>query len=85
MSKVIVDPETKARLENLDKELKVYDESGAKLGAFVPEPQNLAEIYEWARNAVTDEELEAARRDPRPRLTTEELLARIHARFPEDE
>jgi len=44
-------------------------------------PEEVAEVYEWARKHVTDEELEAARRDPRPRLTTEELIRRLNARF----
>ena len=73
MNRVTVDPETRTRLQNLDKEIEIYDESGTKLGVFLPADPDEAAIYEWARNEFMDEEIDAARSEE-GRLTTQELL-----------
>ena len=73
MNRVTVDPETRTRLQNLDKELEIYDEAGTKLGIFLPTDPDEAAIYEWARNEFTDEEIDAARSE-KGRVTTQELL-----------
>ena len=79
MNRVTVDPETRTRLQNLDKELEIYDEAGTKLGVFLPADPDEAAIYEWARNEFTDEEIDAARREGGG-ITTQELLRKLQSK-----
>jgi hypothetical protein len=60
MSKVILDPELRARLNGLNEQLEVCDESGRTLGRFVPEALYTRMLYAAAEAACpyTKEELQ---------------------------
>lgn len=73
MNKILVDPGTRTRLDNLESELEFCDESGRTLGFFVPAAEAEPALYEWARREFTDEEIERARREPGG-LTIDEVL-----------
>jgi hypothetical protein len=60
----------------VDSSFVFCDESGRTLGYYVPAPDQLRELYDWAKAQFTDEEIERARREPRG-LTTAEVLARL--------
>lgn len=75
MERLTLDASASAGLRGLTSECELLDEVGKPLGLFVP----MADLYEWARSQFTDEELEAARREPGGR-TTAEVLARLGAR-----
>ena len=65
MVRVVVKPEILKQLHQLDCELELCDETGQMLGYFVPVgDEDLKEDYEWARRAVSDEELAQARAEP---------------------
>jgi hypothetical protein len=60
----------------MDSSFEFCDESGRTLGFFVPAPDQLGPVYDWARAEFTEEEIERARREPRGR-TTDEVLSRL--------
>jgi hypothetical protein len=60
MSKVIIDDVLRAKLNGLNEQVEFYDESGCKLGHFLP-----AEMYQdllnaWVEKVFTKEELQRA-------------------------
>jgi hypothetical protein len=79
MTRIQVDSEVLSKLNNLDSTLELCNESGVTLGHFYPAADRKRKLYEWAKTAFSDEELEAAEREPGG-VTTEELLARLKAR-----
>jgi hypothetical protein len=74
MNKVVVDTLVRSRLDNLDSALELCDESGVTLGYFVPSSDRQRKLYEWARTAVTDEELRRARQEG-GEFTLQQVLA----------
>lgn len=64
MTRVIADENWKAGLRSFAEPLGICDESGRILGFFQPaiDPETLREVYDWAKTAFTEEELEEARR-----------------------
>ncbi len=64
MTSVIADEGLKSKLKGFSESLEIRDESGSVVGYFQPAPINDHEIYERAKAEFTEEELEAARRDP---------------------
>jgi hypothetical protein len=76
MNKVIVDRTLRSKLDNLDVELELCDESGRTLGYFVPADQYDRSLYDWAKAQISDEELERRLQEPGGR-TTAEVLARL--------
>jgi len=76
MTRVIVDASLQVKLPQLDSSFEFCDESGRTLGYYVPAPDQLRELYDWAKAQFTDEEVERARREP-GELTTAEVLARL--------
>ena len=79
MTRVVVDTNVLAKLNNLNSELELCDESGVTLGHFYPAADRKRQLYDWAKTAISEEEIEAACRQPGG-VTTEELLARLNAR-----
>lgn len=75
MEQMTLDASVAAGFRGRTGECELRDESGEMLGLFVPR----AELYEWARSLSTDEEIEAARREPNG-STTDEILRRLGAR-----
>lgn len=76
MSKIVLEPSVLAKFDGLDTGAEICDESGRTIGYFVPSSDRIRELYDWAREQFTDEELERARREPGGR-TIEEILARL--------
>ena len=71
MQKLVVDPATQAKLNNLDVPLEFHDPSGKILGHFLPEDVYKELVLAWAEANITEEELERRRREPRGRKLAE--------------
>jgi hypothetical protein len=71
MTSLIVDRRLSQELQKAEDCLEIYDDTGKILGLFTPCRHTLSEIYERAKSAVTDEELEAAAAEPGGRELTE--------------
>ena len=73
MTRVIADEGLKAKLKDFSEYLEICDESGRIVGCFQPMPVHDREIYDWAKAAFTNEEIELAKQDP-VMYTTAEVL-----------
>jgi hypothetical protein len=73
MVRIVVKPEVIEQLHQLDCELELCDDAGQTLGYFVPADDDLEAAYEWARTAVSAEELAQARAEPGGR-TLQEIM-----------
>jgi hypothetical protein len=73
MTQITLDDDLKARLEGLKQTVEVRDEIGRTVGQFVPQDEYMKLLYAWAKTAVTDEELEEARRSGPGRKLSEIL------------
>ena len=76
MTRVVVDASLQVKLPQVDSSFEFCDESGRTLGYYVPAADQLRPLYDRARAAFTDEEIERARREPRG-PTTVEVLSRL--------
>ena len=54
MSTITLDPELRARLNGLNEQLEVRDESGTTVGHFVPAALYRELLYAWARSQPAD-------------------------------
>ncbi len=79
MHRVVVDTTVLSKLDNLRSALELCNEAGVTLGYFLPAADRQRELYDWARGAFSDEEIEVARQQSGG-VTTEELLAGLKAR-----
>jgi hypothetical protein len=77
MNRIVVDTSLRSRLDNLDFPLELCDEGGATLGYFVPAAERQRELYQWARTAFSDEDIERARREPGGSTTAEVLSSLV--------
>jgi len=57
MSKIVVDDVLRAKLNGLNTDVELCDESGQTLGHFVPAEAYMKWTYAWLRTQVTDDEL----------------------------
>lgn len=64
MSKVILDPELRDKLNGRNKPVGVCEPTVETVGHFVPEEMYLRLLYALVRDAVSKEELDAAAREP---------------------
>ena len=64
MSKVILDPQLRDKLNGLNEQLELCDESGHTLGRYLPEETYQRLLYAWVNAQVTDEELQRAADEP---------------------
>lgn len=78
MNHITLDDELKAKLSGLKDTVEVRDEIGHVVGQFLPQKLFLKLYYAWAKTAVTDEELEEARRSG-PGVDLTEALKRLGA------
>jgi hypothetical protein len=74
MIKITVDDSLRTRLSDFEKRIELCDETGRTVGFFVPASEEQRLLYAWAKDQFTDEEIEAARREPGG-LSIEEVLA----------
>jgi len=79
MNRVVVDTDVLSKLDNLNEAIEFCNENGVTLGHSYPAADRKRALYEWAKTAFSDEEIEAAEREPGG-VTTEQLLARLKAR-----
>jgi hypothetical protein len=80
MQAIILDPELRAKLSGLERQLELRDESGTTLGLFVPLRLYEEMISAWTRLQFADEqEREQARREIRNHggLSTAEATAHL--------
>jgi hypothetical protein len=64
MQKITLGKEGRIALDDLKEKVEICDEAGKTVGYFLPAESYRRLIYDWAKAQVTDEELEAARREP---------------------
>ena len=64
MSKIVLDKQMRAKLNNLQEQFELCDESGHTLGQFLPTEVYERLVYDWAKSQFTDEELDLARQQP---------------------
>jgi hypothetical protein len=78
--KVVIDPQVCDQLLRPDASLELCDETGRTLGqffgCFVPSPEGLPWVYEWAKSAFSEEEIESAKQQTGGR-TIHEILQRL--------
>jgi hypothetical protein len=79
MNRIVVDTTVLSKLNNLSSALELCDEAGVTLGYFMPASEQQRKLYDWAQEAFSDVEVEAARRQAGG-ITTEELLVDLNAR-----
>jgi len=63
MTQVIVNPELRAKLNGLSEEVEFLDESGQRLGRFLPSAKYRALLNLWADTLFTEEELKRAEQE----------------------
>ena len=72
MSRILVDPQLAATLAQTRTPVQLVDADGTVLGEFIPLPD--AKTFPLG---ISDEELDRRHADPRPGITTDEVLARL--------
>mgnify|MGYP006908366948 CR=1 FL=1 len=76
MTQIVLDGDIVKKLLPLSEPVELCDPSGHVLGEFRPRLQISSKLPEGFECPFSDEELEAARRDPR-RYTTQDVLRRL--------
>lgn len=61
MTKVVLDAQLREKLNGLDKQLEVCDETGRTVGHFLPTEIYHEMLSRWAESAFSPEDLELAR------------------------
>jgi hypothetical protein len=81
MNKVILDEALRSKLNGLNTEMELCDETGKTVGHFLPPEVYRELIYAWAKTQDTDEEIAQAKREVREQggLTTAEVLAHLES------
>ena len=77
MSKITVDQTLYSKLNGLNCQLELCDNSGKTLGYFIPFEVYLKLVLEWAKLKYPPEEIERRLQEPGER-TTAEVLARLN-------
>ena len=73
MQKILMDPILQAKLHNFAEHLEVCDRAGKSLGHFIPTELFKQFLHASADAAVSEEELERRRQEPRGRSLAEIL------------
>lgn len=76
MSRVVLDPQLQSKLNGLNEQLEICDETGRTLGHFIPQRLYRELLVAWSKANLSDEELERRRQEPRGRTLAEICLAR---------
>lgn len=71
MTQVTVGSQLRSRLNGVNSEAELLDESGAVLGYFVAPQLHRELLLAWSRTTVSDEELERASQEPNGRSLEE--------------
>jgi hypothetical protein len=75
MDKVVIDAATRAKLNGLNKQMEVVDETGTPLGFFHPMPKGSTVTPEGGWGPFTAEEVAAAFAQTGPGRPLEDILA----------
>lgn len=78
---VVVDEKLRSELKDAQGRVTVCDEAGETLGYFVPATEELRQLYELAKAAFSDEELQRALTETGGRPLTE-ILADLERQWP---
>ncbi len=65
MSRVMLDPQMRSKLNGLDDQMEICDESGRTLGRFLPESLYRELLLAWSKADLPDEELQRRWQEPR--------------------
>jgi hypothetical protein len=71
MSRVTLDSQLRSKLNGLDDQVEICDESGKTLGRFLPESIYRELLVAWSKAHLSDEELERRRKEPRGKTLPE--------------
>jgi hypothetical protein len=71
MSRVMLDAQLRSKLNGLDDQVEICDESGQTLGRFLPESLYRELLLAWAKADLPDEELQRRRQEPAGRTLAE--------------
>ena len=78
MTTVVVDNGLRDQLTLGQSPVEICDETGRRIGLFIPSTESDRELWEWARGAFSDEELDRAAQEPGG-CTLDEILAKLQA------
>ena len=73
MSRVILDPQLRSKLNGLDDQVEICDESGKTLGRFLPESLYRQLLLAWSKADLPDAELQRRLKEPRGHTLAEIL------------
>ena len=76
MSRVTLDAQLRSKLNGLNDQVEICDESGKTLGRFLPESLYRELLVAWSKADLPDEELQRRRQEPRGH-TLAEILERL--------
>jgi hypothetical protein len=82
MSTVLVDAATAAKLSEPNSRVEVRTEDGKLIGVFSPRREATPEDYQWARQQVTVEEIEASRKSG-PGRPLADIMADLRQKYGE--
>ena len=71
MTRVTVDPQLRSKLNGLDDQVEICDESGKTVGRFLPEQLYRQLLVAWSREDFPDDELQRRRAEPMGRSLPE--------------
>ena len=71
MTKVTLDESLKAKLNGLNEQLELCDQTGQTVGHYLPDHLYRELLLAWADSQISPEELERRRREPRGRTLAE--------------
>lgn len=80
MSKVILDPDTLAKLENFGQQLEVYDQQGNLLGYCTPIDAHLHGVDLPGPDPFSDEQIAETLKNPDPGRTLADILRDLRNR-----
>jgi hypothetical protein len=65
MNHLILDPQLRSKLNGLEEQIEICDESGKTLGRFLPESLYREFLLAWAKADLPDEEFQRRIKEPR--------------------
>ena len=71
MSRIVLDPQLRTRLNGLNEPMEVCDEAGKTVGHFLPDGLYREFLVAWSKAHLSNEELERRRQEPRGRTLAE--------------
>ena len=82
MDKVILDPETQAKLHGVSRQVELYDQPGNLLGYCVPLDAHLHAVDLPGPDPFSDEQTAEALKNPDPGRPLADIIADLRRRYP---